>query len=42
MRIDRKIRRILLIRRQALGDALVTLDRQQLERGAALVTVRVP
>jgi predicted nucleic acid-binding protein len=27
---------------EQLGDALVTLDRQQLERGAALVTVRVP
>ena len=25
-----------------LGDTLVTLDRQQLERGGALVTVRVP
>jgi predicted nucleic acid-binding protein len=25
-----------------LGDTLVTLDRQQLERGAALVTVRAP
>jgi predicted nucleic acid-binding protein len=27
---------------EQMGDALVTLDRQQIERGAELVTVRVP